>query len=276
MRMQPPVYSALHISVTEHVATVTLLDTGSKPSMGAAHFAELPHACAWLDQDDDVRAVVIRGSGDEFSFGLDLVDMHPLLDLARPGAGAGERQAFLRSIAELQAAFSSVATISKPVIAAVDGWCIGAGVDLISSVDVRLATQRARFSVRETRMAMVADLGSLQRLVGIIGDGHLRELVLTGRDVTADEARQIGLVNRVHPDSEALHAAAAELAQDMARNSPLVLAGIKEVLGQERETRVRTGLRFVAAWNAAFMPSDDLLEARNAFSERRAPSFTGR
>ena len=188
--MQPPAYSALHISVTEHVATVTLLDTGSKPSMGAAHFAELPHACAWLDQDDDVRAVVIRGSGDDFSFGLDLVDMHPLLDLARPGAGAGERQAFLRSIAELQAAFSSVATISKPVIAAVDGWCIGAGVDLISSVDVRLATQRARFSVRETR--------------------------------------------------------------------------------------VRTGLRFVAAWNAAFMPSDDLLEARNAFSERRAPSFTGR
>ena len=110
--MQPPAYSALHISVTEHVATLTLLDTGSKPSMGAAHFAELPHACAWLDQDDDVRAVVIRGSGDDFSFGLDLVDMHPLLDLARPGAGAGERQTFLRSIAELQAAFSSVATIS--------------------------------------------------------------------------------------------------------------------------------------------------------------------
>lgn len=274
--MPPPASSALQISVTEHVATLTLLPTGARPSMGEAHFEDLPPACAWMDQDDDVRAVVIRGSDGDFSFGLDLVDMLPLLDLARPGAGAGERQAFLRSITGLQAAFTSVATLSKPVIAAVDGWCIGAGVDLISSVDVRLATQSACFSVRETRMAMVADLGSLQRLVGIVGDGHLRELVLTGRDVAAEEAQQIGLVNRTYPDSASLYAAATELARQMASNSPLVLAGIKEVLGQERETRVRAGLRFVAAWNAAFMPSEDLVEARNAFSERRTANFTGR
>lgn len=274
--MLPTAYSALQISVSEHVATVTLLNTGSKPSMGAAHFTELPQAFTRLDEDESVRAVVIRGSGDDFSFGIDLVDMQSMFDLARPGASALERQAFLRSIGELQTAFSNVACISKPVIAAVDGWCIGAGVDLISSVDVRLATQNAKFSVRETRMAMVADLGSLQRLVGIIGDGHLRELVLTGRDIAADEARQIGLINRVYPDGEALHAAATDLAQQMARNSPLVLAGIKEVLGQERENRVRAGLRFVAAWNAAFMPSEDLLEARSAFSERRTANFTGR
>ncbi|WP_063129722.1 crotonase/enoyl-CoA hydratase family protein [Nocardia fusca] len=274
--MQPPAYSALQISVTEHVATVTLLDTGSNPAMGIAHFEQLPLAFSWLEECDDVRAVVVRGSGRDFSFGLDLIDMQPLLDLARPGASAGERQVFLRSIAELQTAFSSVASINKPVIAAVDGWCIGAGVDLISSVDVRLATQSAKFSVRETRMAMVADLGSLQRLVGIIGDGHLRELVLTGRDIAADEARQIGLINRTFTDSEALYAAGAELALQMASNSPLVLAGIKEVLGAERERRVQAGLRFVAAWNAAFMPSEDLLEARNAFLERRPANFTGR
>jgi enoyl-CoA hydratase len=272
----PPAYSTLEISVDEHVATLTLLDTGSQPSMGAAHFAELPQACAWMEKADDVRAVVIRGSGENFSFGLDLVDMKPLLDLARPGAGAAARQAFWRAIDELQSAFSSLATLRKPVIAAVDGWCIGAGVDLISSVDVRLATRGARFSVRETRMAMVADLGSLQRLVGIIGDGHLRELVLTGRDVAAEEAWQIGLVNRTYPDSDALYAAADELARQMAANSPLVLAGIKEVLGQERETRVRAGLRYVAAWNAAFMPSEDLLEARTAFSEKRTARFVGR
>ena len=274
--MQPPAYSALHISVTEHVATVTLLDTGSNPAMGVAHFEELPLACRWLEENDLVRAIIFRGAGDHFSFGLDLVDMHSLLDLAKPEASAGDRQVFLRSIAELQAAFSSIASISKPVIAAVDGWCIGAGVDLISSVDVRLATQNAKFSIRETRMAMVADLGSLQRLVGIIGDGHLRELVLTGRDFAADEARQIGLINHSYPDGEALYAAAMDLAQQMARNSPLVLAGIKEVLGTERESRVRAGLRFVAAWNAAFMPSEDLLEARNAFLERRQANFRGR
>ncbi|MDI9977412.1 crotonase/enoyl-CoA hydratase family protein [Rhodococcus sp. IEGM 1307] len=273
--MQPPVYSALQISVSEYVATVTLLNSGSNPSMGVAHFEELPLAFAWLEDDDDVRSIIVRGGEGNFSFGLDLVDMHPLLDLARPGASASERQAFLRSIIELQTAFSSVASISKPVIAAVDGWCIGAGVDLISSVDVRLATQSAKFSIRETRMAMVADLGSLQRLVGIIGDGHLRDLALTGRDIAADEAQQIGLINRAFTDSEALYTAAAQLAQQMARNSPLVLSGIKEVLGNERESRVRAGLRFVAAWNAAFMASQDLLEARNAFLERRTANFTG-
>lgn len=274
--MRPPDYSALQISVREHVATVTLLDTGSNPSMGVAHFEELPLACRWMEENDDVRAIIFRGAGDHFSFGLDLVDMHTLLDLARPGAAAGERQTLLRSIAELQTAFSSVATISKPVIAAVDGWCIGAGVDLISSVDIRLATESATFSIRETRMAMVADLGSLQRLVGIIGDGHLRDLALTGRDIAADEAQQIGLVNKVYADAESLYAAATDLAQQMARNSPLVLAGIKEVLGNERESRVSAGLRFVAAWNAAFMPSEDLLEARDAFSSRRTANFSGR
>lgn len=273
--MRPPAYSALQIAVAEHIATVTLLDTGSNPAMGVAHFEELPLAFSWLDECHEVRVIVIRGAGDNFSFGLDLVDMQPLLDLARPGSSAGERQVFLRSIAELQSAFSSVANISKPVIAAVDGWCIGAGVDLISSVDVRLATQSAKFSIRETRMAMVADLGSLQRLVGIIGDGYLRELVLTGRDFAADEAQHIGLINQTFADSEALYAAAMDLAREMTSNSPLVLAGIKEVLGNERESRVNAGLRFVAAWNAAFMPSEDLLEARNAFLERRTAKFTG-
>jgi enoyl-CoA hydratase len=274
--MPTPTYSALKISVTRNVATLTLLDTGSTPSMGATHFVELPQACAWLDTNEEVRAVIIRGRRDHFSFGLDLVDMRALLDLAGPGATAADRQALMRSIAELQSAFSAVATIRKPVIAAVDGWCIGAGVDLISSVDVRLATQSAKFSIRETRMAMVADLGSLQRLVGIIGDGHLRELALTGRDVGAEEARHIGLINHVYSDPDCLYASAVELAEQMAMNSPLVLTGIKDILGQERESRVRDGLRSVAAWNAAFMPSEDLVEARTAFAERRTADFTGR
>ncbi|WGY00460.1 crotonase/enoyl-CoA hydratase family protein [Nocardioides sp. QY071] len=258
------------------IATVTLLKRGPTPSMGAAHFEELPLVFSGLEARDDVRVIVIRGAGDHFSFGLDLVDMRPLLDLARPGANAADRQALLRRIADLQAAFTRVAATTKPVVAAVDGWCIGAGLDLISAADLRIATQGARFSIRETRMAMVADLGSLQRLVGIIGDGHLRELALTGRDFTAADGLQIGLLNRVVTDVGALHATTMELAKELAHNSPLVLSGVKRVLSEQRESRVRAGLELVAAWNAAFMPSDDLLEALNAFAERRRAEFSGR
>ncbi|HEX4058120.1 MAG TPA: enoyl-CoA hydratase-related protein [Galbitalea sp.] len=160
-------------------------------------------------------------------------------------------------------------------MSAIDGWCIGGGIDLVAATDIRLATSSAKLSVRETKVAIVADLGSLQRLVGIIGDGHLRELALTGGDIDAARAERIGLVNTVYPDAGALHAAALELANEIAANSPLVVRGVKDVLDAERAPRVEAGLRFVAAWNAAFLPSKDLGEAFAAFAERRPAEFTG-
>ena len=154
-----------------------------------------------------------------------------------------------------------MAACRKPVIAAVHGWCIGGGVDLISAADVRLASADAKFSIREARLAIVADVGSLQRLRGIIGEGQLRELALTGKDITAERAEQIGLVNDVLPDQEALMAAALEMAGEMAANSPLAVAGTKAVLNEGREEDIARGLRHVALWNSAFLHSEDLLEA---------------
>jgi enoyl-CoA hydratase len=124
-------------------------------------------------------------------------------------------------------------------------------------------------------MAIVADLGSLQRLVGIVGDGHLRELALTGGDIDAARAERIGLVNALYADSSALRDAALSLAKSIAANSPLVVRGVKDVLDAERAPRVEAGLRYVAAWNAAFLPSRDLGEAFASFVERRPPEFTG-
>ena len=129
--------------------------------------------------------------------------------------------------------------------------------------------------MREVKVAIVADLGSLQRLAGIVGEGHLRELAFTGKDIDAARAEKIGLVNDVHPDQDAVLAAARELAAEIAANPPLVVQGTKDVLGHEREQRVADGLRYVAAWNAAFLPSKDLGEAVAAFMERRPPRFTG-
>ena len=179
-------------------------------------------------------------------------------------------------IRRLQAAIDAVARCVKPVIAAVHGWCIGGGLDLASACDLRLCSADARFSLREVKVAMVADIGSLQRLPAIIGEGHTRELAFTGRDLDAARALRIGLVNEVYPTPEALFAAAGQLASEIAGNPPLVVSGIKQVLNAETEARAQRGLAYVAAWNAAFLPSEDLQEAFAAFAERRAPDFKGR
>jgi enoyl-CoA hydratase len=161
------------------------------------------------------------------------------------------------------------------VIAAVHGWCIGGGVDLISACDIRMASADAVFSVRETKIAIVADLGTLQRLPGIVGRGHVNELALSGRDIPAERALQIGLVNDVLPDVDACHKAALALAAEIAANSPLVVQGTKAVLRAGEGRSVAEGLDYVGVWNAAFLRSNDLTEAMTAFLEKREPRFTG-
>ena len=156
-----------------------------------------------------------------------------------------------------------------------NGYCIGVGVDLITACDVRLAAEDALFSVRETKMAMVADVGTLQRLPKLIAAGQVAELVYTGRDIGAQKALEIGLVNAVYPDHEALLKGARELADEIAENSPLAVQGAKAVLRAGADRNVRDALDYVALWNAAFLRSHDLDEAVQAFMEKRPPHFRG-
>ena len=254
------------------VALVTMLGS----AMGLEFFRELPQLFRELDADSAVRAIVLGGSGANFSFGLDLKDVAPMFGVLTAGdTGASERTVLLAQVREWQASITAVADCRTPVISAIDGWCIGGGIDLVAATDIRLSTAGARFSVRETKMAIVADLGSLQRLAGIIGDGHLRELALTGSDIDAVRAERIGLVNTVYPDAIELRAAALAMALSIAANPPLVVRGVKDVLDAERAPRVEAGLRYVAAWNAAFLPSRDLGEAFASFAEHRPAEFTG-
>lgn len=267
---------SLAVERTGPVARVTLLGPGKGNAMGPDFWRELPIVFRTLDADPAVRAIVLTGSGKNFSYGLDLPAMMggwaPLL---AGDALAGPRTEFLREIRVLQDSVTAVAECRTPVIAAVSGWCIGGGVDVIAAADVRLASADAKFSVREAKVAIVADLGSLQRLAGIIGEGHLRELALTGTDIDAARAERIGLVNDVYADQDAVLAAADELAREIAANPPLVVQGVKEVLSLNTERQVSDGLRYVSTWNAAFLPSKDIQEAVRAFMERRAPEFTG-
>jgi len=264
-------YEVFEIERHGSTATVWLNNPSRRNAMGPALWKELPLVMAEVDGDEAIRAVVVAARGTDFTVGLDLKTMMGSL----AGAGAGKFR-LLDQIYELQRSVTSVAKVTKPVIAAVHGNCIGGGIDLISACDIRYAAANTTFSIRETRMAIVADLGTLQRLPGIIGRGQLAELAFTGEDFGAERAAAMQLVNRVLPDGDATLAAARECAEKIAANSPVAVQGTKRVLDYCAGKSVEDGLRYVAAWNAAYLLTEDLQEAVQAFLEKRKPSFRGR
>lgn len=260
-----------------NVATLWLDDADHRNAMGPAFWHDLPLAMAELSEDIDVRAVVVAARGPHFTAGLDLAAMGGTVlgGGDDDGSAASRRLHMYRQIKKLQASITAVADCPKPVIAAIQGACIGGGVDLVCACDIRLAAADARFSVRETRIAIVADVGTLQRLPRIVGAGHVAELVYTGRDVDAEHAQRIGLVNDVLADHDAVVAAARSLAAEIAANSPLAVQGSKVILQAGDSLTVEQSLDHVALWNAAFIQSDDLNEAMAAFFEKRPPEFRG-
>lgn len=234
---------------------------------------DIPRAVTELVDDPQVRSVVVAGRGLAFTVGIDLEVLGALLPEGRSETEA--RSALYREIRRLQGTMSAFAECPKPVVAAVHGYCLGAGMDLITACDLRLAAADAVFSVRETKMALVADVGTLQRLPGLLASGHVAEMVYTGRDLDAARAERIGLVNDVYPDVGSLHDAAQALGEEMAANSPLAVQGSKRVLQAGSRMSTEQALDHVALWNAAFLHSNDLEEALAAFAEKRPPDFTG-
>ncbi|MEC3913784.1 crotonase/enoyl-CoA hydratase family protein [Nocardia sp. CDC160] len=270
-------WKAFDVESKDHIARVTLTGPGKGNAMGPDFWRELPLIFGELDADADIRAIVLTGSGKHFSYGLDLPAMSPLFGpLLADKALAAPRTDFLKHVRAMQDSVTAVADCTKPVIAAISGWCIGGGLDLIAAADIRLASADAKFSLREAKVAIVADIGSLHRLPGIIGEGHVRELAYTGKDIDAARAEKIGLVNDVFADQDAVLEAAYAMAQEIAVNPPLVVQGIKDVLDQPKRGKIADGLRYVSTWNAAFLPSEDLTEAITAVFEKRPPEFKGK
>ncbi|MGO8827304.1 MAG: crotonase/enoyl-CoA hydratase family protein [Acidimicrobiales bacterium] len=279
-RFESPV---LTIEPDGEVATLWLDRPEARNAMGVDLWRDLPRAMAVLAGDAAVRAVVIAARGPHFSVGLDLKTMGGLLagggdtsDGGSSASSAARARGARTEVLRLQDAITAVARCPKPVIAAVHGYCIGGGVDLIAACDIRLASADAVFSVREAKMAIVADLGSLQRLPAIIGAGHVAELAFTGKDISAERAKEIGLVNDVAADTDGVHKAARSLAAEIAANSPIAVQGTKAVLAANEGRTVAEGLDYVATWNAGMLASEDLVEAVTAFMEKRPPKFTGR
>ncbi len=259
------------------VAWVFLNRPEKKNAMGPAAWKEPIEIFEDLDRDDEIRAIVIAGVGPCFSSGIDLVGMMPELgELMEADQKGGVKWRLLPKIKKLQDAISCIEWCKKPVIAAIHGHCIGAGLDMSTACDIRICSEDAKFCLKEAAVGFVADVGVLQRIPLIVGQGHARELAYSAKTITAQRAKEILLVNDVFPTKEALFEGAQVLAEDIAANSPLAVQASKDVLNFGVGKGIDDGLNYVASMSANIIPSNDLTEAVTAFMEKRKPKFTGK
>jgi enoyl-CoA hydratase len=266
-------YSTLALQVTDHVAHVTLDRAKRLNTMIPGFWQEMVDVFAEIDADPSVRVVVVSSSGRHFTAGLDLKAFAPFFADLGQGEAGRVRERLRRTVLEMQESFNVIERCRLPVLAAIQGACIGGGVDLVSACDMRYCTADAFFVIQEINIGMVADVGTLQRLPHLIPAGLVRELAYTGRRLEADEARQSGLVNRVFDDHAALLDGVMEMAREIATKSPLSVHGSKEMLNYTRDHTVAEGLNYIATWQAGMLISDDFTEAARAAAEKRAPAF---
>lgn len=271
--MNHPNFSTLSLSLEQGITEIRLNRPEKSNAMTEVMWQEIRLAFEWADTTPEVRVVILSGSGRNFCAGIDLALLADIpRHIANPD-GARSREALRRLILDMQDCLSSIERCRKPVLAAIQGACIGGALDLVTCCDMRYATHDAVFSVREIDVGMVADVGTLQRLPRLIPEGVARELAFTGRNFLADEAERMGLINRIFAFPETLTATVLELAQSIAAKSPLAIRGIKEVMNYSRDHSVADGLNFVATWNASMLLSGDLGEAIAAQREKRLPRF---
>ena len=262
-----PSFETLELTLDENVATVCLNRPDKANSMNGPMWKELQQCFEWLDREPAVRAVVLAGNGKHFCAGLDLAMFGELFSDSEDPARRAE--AFRLLVLGLQDNLTAIERCRKPVLAAIHSTCIGGGVDMTCCADMRYATEDAFFSIREIDIGMAADVGTLQRLPKIIPDGVVRELAYTGRNMDAEEAREVGYVNRVFEDRESMLREVTHIAQTIARKSPLAMRGSKEMLLYSRDHSVQDGLNYIATWNAGMLSQVDLKAGITAQMEKK-------
>ncbi|WP_160079669.1 crotonase/enoyl-CoA hydratase family protein [Pseudomonas sp. 8AS] len=265
-------YKAFRVDLSDKIAHVQINRPEKVNAMNADFWSEIVEIFQWIDDTDEARVVVLSGAGKHFSSGIDL------MLLAQAGSQMGKdigrnAEALRRTILRLQASFNAVDHCRKPVLAAIQGYCLGGAIDLVSACDMRYSTHDAQFSIKEVDMGMAADVGTLQRLPRIIGDGMMRELAYTGRTIDGAEALRIGLVNRTYATQEELLAGVFGIAREIAEKSPIAIRGSKHMIRYMRDHRVDDGLEYVANWNAAMLQSADLRVAMAAHMSKQKAEF---
>lgn len=265
--------TTLDYAVADGIARVTLNRPAELNTMNKAFWTEMVEVFHAIEHDMSVRVVIIASTGRHFTAGLDL-NWAGQSVLGSDGADLGrQREAFRRHVKELQESFNVIDRCRVPVIAVVQGGCIGGGVDLVTACDMRVCTDDSFFTIQEINIGIVADVGTLQRIPHLLPHGLVRELAYTGRRFPAAEARQYGFVNRVESGHEAALAVADAMAREIAARSPLAIAGIKQVLNYSREHSIADGLEYVAVWNAGMLQGSDVPEAVKAQMSRSQARF---
>ncbi|MCL1834143.1 MAG: enoyl-CoA hydratase-related protein, partial [Leptospirales bacterium] len=214
--------------------------------------------------------------GSCFAAGIDHLSMMPLFsELLEKQQFGGIKRKFFEKIVMLQDGISAMEKCRKPVIAAIHSYCIGGGLDLVTACDIRLCTKDAIFSLREAAIGFVADVGVLQRIPQIVGQGIARELAFTAKNIDAERAMRIQLVNEVYDNYDELIEGAEKMAQEIAENSPLAVQASKFVLKDGIGKTIEESLKFNAAVSNYTIPSNDLHEAVQSFAQRKKPNFPG-
>lgn len=269
-------YSCFELSKNGHIANLILNRPDEFNTMIRKFWVELPEVLEEINRDSEIRAVIMSSTGKHFCAGMDLAafsngvenipeDKKP--DHARVG------EALYRSAKELQGYISTLEEIRVPVIAAVQGACVGGALDLITACDIRLASQDAFFCIQEINIGMAADVGTLQRLPRIIPDSKMRELAYTGRRMLSNEAKESGLVSDVYKTRKEMLDAANEMANEIATKSPVAIYGLKAVMNYSRDHSIKDSLDFNALWSGAMLSGKDMNEAMTANIEKRDANF---
>ncbi|MCU6501024.1 crotonase/enoyl-CoA hydratase family protein [Rugamonas sp. A1-17] len=268
-----PSFETVTLDVADHIATVRLNRPEKLNAMNLAMWNDIRSAFQHIDATPEIRVAILEGEGKAFTAGIDLQMMMGLGAQIRDECDGRTRENLRRIILDMQDTLTSLERCRKPVLAAVHGACVGGGIDLICCADMRYCAEDAWFSIKEIDIGMTADVGTLQRLPRLIGEGMARELAYTARKVDAAEAKEIRLVNRVFESPEALRAGVRAIAADIAAKAPLAIRGVKEMISYARDHSVADGLNYNATWNAAMLMSADLQEAMMSGMSKRPPTF---
>lgn len=265
-------YECFDISIEDGIANLTLNRGDELNTMIPSFWSELPKVIEELDSTGEVRVIVLASTGKHFSAGMDLSVFS--LSSDNKDAEIGRVRANLRdNTLHLQEAFSCLERARVPVIAAIQGGCVGGAVDMATACDMRYATEDAFFCIQEINIGMTADVGTLQRLPKIIPEGICRELAYTGRRMPAVEAKSVGLVNEVFSDHESLLLGVMQVAKEIASKSPLAIWGSKEMITYSRDHSTSDSLNYIATWQSGMFQPADMLEAFAAKSEGRPSKF---
>jgi len=261
-----------------HVAHIKLNRPEKRNAMNWDFWRDLPRIVGDIDTHARARCIVLSSTGPVFSAGLDLSLFGQDVFASSKTAKMNEKelqtpQNFMSFLSFLQDSISSLQKARIPVICAIQGGCIGGGVDLICSADIRLATNDAFFSIRETKIGMVADVGTFPRIVKLLPEGIVKELAFTGRNFSAQEAKEYGFVNRLYESHDSLIEGALEIANEIASNSPAAVYGCKRVIDFSRDHTIDEGLEWINMWNASMLSQSELMEGFQSYKSKKEGNF---